>query len=154
MHVCTLITHLATRFREAGVRNLKKQLEKIYRKVALKIFQSTGPLPTAPTTSTATVQGPDASTATQPATASTPSSDVDRIAIEGSSGETIGSGAAAEQAARTPGSTATTTAAGDDGTAAAPSRVVYTGDVIVVDKYGLKDYVGQVGDVSDAVGRV
>ncbi len=29
--------------REAGVRNLKKQLEKIYRKVALKVFKHTGP---------------------------------------------------------------------------------------------------------------
>ncbi len=31
--------------REAGVRNLKKQLEKIYRKIALRVFKATGPPP-------------------------------------------------------------------------------------------------------------
>lgn len=48
--------------REAGVRNLKKQLEKVYRKVALKLVKSgaIGPAPVAAATPEVCVRHPEA----------------------------------------------------------------------------------------------
>jgi ATP-dependent Lon protease len=111
--------------REAGVRNLKKHLEKVYRKAALKLVEAGATL----------VEGQGAA-ATGSAAAASPSPEAGAEAAAPASASTEEASAPA---------TATAAAAAADASPAPPppqARVVYDGPPIVIDAPDLKSYVG------------
>lgn len=132
--------------REAGVRNLKKQLEKVYRKVALKLVKSGNTvIEKAPPAAAA---GPVEGIKEQPASTDSPQQD-SVTASDGGKGDTNSSGSS-EQHSVTPGAVGVG-GSGSSSTAAAASeqKVTYTGETIVIDREGLKEYCGQAPFAKD-----
>jgi len=146
--------------REAGVRNLKKHLEKVYRKAALKLVEAGAVLQAAPLPSAqaqAPVSPPAASggaaavedSAGAPGAAASSSEDAAEGAQQEAGGAASPSPSPSPSSAEGGGATAGG-GGGDKGAsspeAAAPAppaaRVVYDGPPIVIDAPDLKGYVG------------
>ncbi|KAK9906845.1 hypothetical protein WJX75_009027 [Coccomyxa subellipsoidea] len=131
--------------RESGVRNLKKLLEKIYRKVAFKLVKRQGKEAQASSASAATEDssGPEAAVA--------PSGDLLQSDQPGTL--PLGSAAAAEEAPNVP-----TPIAAPEGTPlqdsapdTSPADVALEGEPVTVEADDLKDYVGQPPFTSDRI---
>ncbi|GIL92222.1 hypothetical protein Vretimale_18475 [Volvox reticuliferus] len=138
--------------REAGVRNLKKHIDKVYRKVALQLVRAGArPVPIneeseaglghSSSSSSGSSGGSDSSSS-----GSSSSNATDQPASPSSSDSSSSSSAVSETPARTP--------PGSPSSSAKPSgkpavRVVYDGPPIVVTRGQLKEYVGQAPFAKD-----
>lgn len=120
--------------REAGVRNLKKHLEKVYRKAALRLVEAGAALQPAAAAAAGAGSAPAAgpAAATEAATA----------AGSGGGGGATEEGSAAATSDASGGASAPAEGNGDAAAAAASPRVVYDGPPIVIDADDLKSYVG------------
>ncbi|MEW5297109.1 MAG: hypothetical protein WDW38_005920 [Sanguina aurantia] len=125
--------------REAGVRNLKKHLEKVYRKVALKIVKDMPPPPPLPEADSS------ASAAAPTATAAAGGLPVDATAALaealGSSPTPATASAVGAMAAEAGGSSSSSSSSAEP--VVPPAEAEYTGEKMVIDKELLKKYVGQ-----------
>jgi Lon-like ATP-dependent protease len=135
--------------REAGVRNLKKLLEKIYRKAAVKLVQQgiEGTLDKANTSSTASGGGTGSSTADSTTGEESSTGEINGTKKEGEEEEKLGSGSGIVPASPPP--PQVRRSAEEEAAAAA----AFPEPIVAVDIDGLKDYVGQPPYPSDRIYR-